>query len=215
MGSITALRVQKRNKRRVNVHLDGEYAFALTDIEATRLRVGQTLTEEEMAALQERDEAERAYERALNFLSYRPRSESEVRNNLRRKRVAAEAIESAVDRLLRAGLLDDREFARYWIDNRIQFRPRGARALRHELRAKGVPHPVITEALEGYDDEAAAMKAAQAGASRMARLEEEDFRRRLSAYLARRGFNYGVVKPLVQEMLERRASDRDEIESEV
>jgi regulatory protein len=215
MGSITALRVQKRNKKRVNVHLDGEYAFALTDIEAARLRVGQTLTEEEIGALQRGDQAERAYERALSFLSYRPRSESEVRSSLRRKRVDAETIDSVIDRLIRAGLLDDAEFARYWVDNRIQFRPRGARALRHELRAKGVPQAVIGEALESYDEEAAARKAARAGASRMAHLETDDFRRRLSSYLARRGFHYGVVKPLVQEMLERRPGLPDEIESEV
>ncbi len=212
--TITALRVQRRNKRRVNVHLDGDYSFALTDIEATRLRVGQELTAEEIATLQGHDEAERAYERALNFLSYRPRSESEVRNKLRRKRVAAEAIDSVVGRLLRAGLLDDQEFARYWVDNRTQFRPRGARALRHELRAKGVPSTVIAEVLEGFDEEEAARKAALAGARRMAHLEAEDFRTRLSAYLARRGFYYGVAKPLVQEMWEQKPDTQNENESE-
>jgi regulatory protein len=212
---ITALRAQKRNDRFVNVHLDGKYAFGLTAIEAAHLRVGQSLTEEEIAALRKRDETERAYEKALNLLSYRPRSESEMRRRLRRKRVEPEAIESTIDRLLRAGLLDDREFARYWVDNRFRFRPRGARALRHELQAKGVPSSVISEALEQYDDQAAARKAAQAGARRMARLEPGDFRRRLSAYLARRGFGYEVVKPLVQEMLEQRPSRSDELERKV
>jgi regulatory protein len=212
---VTALRVRKRNKKLVNVHLDGEQAFALTAIQAARLHVGQTLTAEEIAALRAGDEAERAYERALSLLSYRPRSESEVRGRLRRKQVEAEAIDSAVERLKRAGLLDDLEFARYWIENRLRFRPRGARALRHELRARGVPHPVISEALEGYDEQAAAEKAALDGARRLAHLDPQGFRRRLGAYLARRGFNYAIVKPLVQDMLEQQASREDEPEREV
>jgi regulatory protein len=75
-GTITALRFQKRNKNRVNVYLDGQFAFGLVAIEAARLRVGQTLSDNDVARLQMRDEVERAYERALNFLSYRPRSEA-------------------------------------------------------------------------------------------------------------------------------------------
>jgi len=133
-GTITALRFQKRNKYRVNVYIDGQFAFGLAAIEAARLRVGQTLSDDDVARLRMRDEVERAYERALNFLSYRPRSEAEVRRNLRKKNVEEEVVEEVTGRLTRAGLLNDQEFARYWVENRLQFNPRGARALRHELR---------------------------------------------------------------------------------
>jgi len=201
-GTITALRFQKRNKNRVNVYIDGQFAFGLAAIEAARLRTGQTLSDDDVARLQVQDKVERAYERALNFLSYRPRSEVEVRRRLRKKNVEAEIVEVVVERLTRAGLLNDREFARYWVENRLQFNPRGARALRHELREKGVPAPVITDTLVDLDEEFAAHKAAEAGARRLAHLEPPDFRRRLGAYLARRGFSYAVVKPLVEEMLE-------------
>lgn len=201
-GTITALRFQKRNKNRVNVYLDGQFAFGLVAIEAARLRVGQALSDNDVARLQMRDEVERAYERALNFLSYRPRSEAEVRRNLRKKDVEDEVVEVVVERLTRALVLDDREFARYWVENRLQFNPRGVRALRHELREKGVPAPIIADTLADCDEEAAARKAAEAGARRLARLEPRDFRRRLGAYLARRGFSYAVIGPLVEEMLE-------------
>jgi len=148
------------------------------------------------------DEVERAYERALNFLSYRPRSEAEVRRRLRKKGVEDEGVEVVVERLTRAGLLNDREFARYWVENRLQFNPRGARALRHELREKGVPASIIADTLADFDEETSARRAAEAGMRRLAHLEPRDFRRRLGAYLARRGFSYAVVKPLIEEMLE-------------
>jgi regulatory protein len=202
-GKITELRFQKRNKDRVNVYLDGQFAFGLAAIKAAHLKVGQELDDADIARLQKQDEIERVYERALNFLSYRPRSEAEVRRNLRGKDVENQVIESVVERLTQAGLLDDREFARYWVENRAQFKPRGARALRQELREKGIPDAVVTETLESFDEEDAARRVAQTGARRMARLEPRDFRRKLSAYMVRRGFSYAVIKPLVEEMLER------------
>ena len=201
-GTITALRFQKRNKNRVNVYLDGQFAFGLAAIEAARLRVGQTLGDDDVARLQKRDEVERAYERALNFLSYRPRSETEVCRNLRKKNVEDEVIEVVVERLTRAELLNDREFARYWMENRLQFNPRGARALRQELWEKGVSAPIIADALADFDEGIAARRVAEAGARRLAHLKPRDFCRRLRAYLARRGFSYAVIKPLVEEMLE-------------
>ncbi len=214
-GTITALRFQKRNKNRVNVYIDDQFAFGLAAIKAARLRVGQALGDDDIAQLQMQDRVERAYERALNFLSYRPRSEAEVRRNLRKKDVEDEVIEVVVERLTRAGLLDDREFARYWVENRLQFKPRGAHALRHELREKGIPIPVIADALADLDEEAAARKATEAGARRLAHLEPRDFRRRLAAYLARRGFSYAVIKPLIEEELEAiRCETLSDIESE-
>jgi regulatory protein len=200
-GTITALCFQKRNKDRVNVYLDGQFAFGLAAIEAARLEVGQTLGDADIARLQQQDEIERAYERALNFLSYRPRSEAEVRRSLHGKN-EEQVIDVVVERLARAGLLNDREFARYWVENRLQFKPRGARALRQELWEKGISDAIVDETLEGFDEEDAARVVAEDGARRMTRLEPGDFRRKLSAYMARRGFSYAVIEPLVEEMLE-------------
>ena len=201
-GTITALQFQKRNKDRVNVYIDGQFAFGLVAIEAVHLKVGQTLSDDDIARLQVQDEVGRAYERALNFLSYRPRSEAEVRRNLRKKGIEEAVIETVVDRLMRAGLLDDQEFARYWVENLLRFKPRGVRALRHELRAKGVSDPVIADALANLDEEAAARQVAETGARRLSHRDPRDFRRRLVAYMARRGFSYAVSEPLVEEMLE-------------
>lgn len=210
---ITALQVQKHNKDRVNVYLDGAFGFGLAAVEAVHLHVGQKLTADQIAELQMKDDVERAYERALNYLSYRPRSEAEVRRNLREKDVEDRAIDVVIDRLTRASLLDDREFARYWVDNRARFNPRGLRGLRYELRRKGVSDRVIDDALSDFDVKAAARRVADEGARRLTQEAPPDFRRKLQAYMARRGFAYAVIKPLVEEKLEARRADGD-MESE-
>ena len=116
--------------------------------------------------------------------------------------VEDEVVEAVIQRLTQTGLLNDREFAHYWVENRLQFNPRGARALHHELRAKGISESIITDTLKDLDEEAAAHRAAESGARRLVHREPRDFRRRLRAYLMRRGFSYAVIKPLVEEMWE-------------
>ncbi|MEJ2149379.1 MAG: RecX family transcriptional regulator [Chloroflexota bacterium] len=199
-GTITALAAQKQNKERVNVYLDGEFAFGLALIEALKLHKGQQLSDDDIARLKALDEIEVAHDRALNFLSYRPRSSEEVRRNLHQKEFAEQAIETVIERLTGAGLLDDAAFARYWVDNRERFEPRSRRALRYELRQKGVPDPAIQAALDALDEEDAAYRAASARLRRYARADEETFRKRLGDFLARRGFGYEIVRDVLDRL---------------
>lgn len=206
-GQITALKVQARNRQRVNVYLDGRFAFGLAAIEAARLQVGQFLSDEEIARLQERDQVERAVNQALALLSYRPRSRREVHRRLAEKGYGGKAVEEALARLSRVGLLDDGAFARYWVENRFQFNPRGVTALRQELRQQGLDDACIEEALEGYDEEAAAVRAAAAALRRLRHLDQPTLIQRLVGYLIRRGFPYAIIQPLVQQVLAGRAPE--------
>lgn len=205
-GQITALRIQRRNRNRVNVYLDGRFAFGLAAIEAARLRVGQVLSDEEIARLRQRDTAERAAEQALDLLSYRPRSEAEIRERLA-KRYDPETATEVLERLRRSGLVNDREFAQYWVQSRLQYNPRGAVALRQELYQKGVDESAIEEALAEYDEEEAAIRAAQTARRKLRGLPPDTFRRRLTDYLLRRGFPYGIVRAVVQQVLADSPSD--------
>jgi regulatory protein len=99
------------------------------------------------------------------------------------------------------------------VENRACFNPRGLRGLRHELQQKGISRSIIDGALATFDVEAAARKAAEAGARRLSQEDPAAFRRKLQAHMARRGFSYAVVKPLVEEMFEERRREED-IESE-
>lgn len=196
--TITALKQQKRSPGRVSVYLDGEYAFGLAKIVAAWLQVGQPLEAEKIRALQAEDEKEAAYQKALHFLSYRPRSEAEVKRNLRKRAGSEAIIEGVIARLRKNKLVDDEDFARRWVENRRAFRPRGAFALRAELRQKGLADEVIDRALEGLDEVSLASAAAEKKLRQFAKLEWQDFRRKLSAHLSRRGFSYEVIAEAVR-----------------
>lgn len=198
MATITAIKQQKRNPNRVSIYLDGEYAFPLAKIVAAWLKVGQELSPEKILGLKGQDEGEKAFQRALNFISYRPRSQAEVERNLRKHEVDEAVIAEVVERLTRGGLLNDEDFARRWVEDRGAFRPRGAYALRVELRRKGLADTNIEGALAGLDETALAMQAAERKLRQLAGLEWQQFRTKLSGHLARRGFGYETVMQTCQ-----------------
>lgn len=194
MPEVTALTVQRRRRSRINIFLDGEYAFSLQDTLAATLHLGQELDDEAIAALRQADGVEDAYDRVLNYLTYRPRSEWEVRQYLKKRELSDEAQTAVLARLTRAGLVNDREFAQFWVENRAAHRPRGRRALEAELRQKGIATKVVESAVSHVDEEASALAAGEARAQRLARLDRETFRQRLYGFLQRRGFSYDVCR---------------------
>ncbi len=201
-GIITALRFQKKDRDRVNVYLDGQFAFALPALVAARLRPGQALDEAEIAALQAVEAETAAYDRAVRFLGYRPRSVAEVRQHLLEHAVPAAVAEAAIQRLQQAGYLDDEGFARFWVDNRQQFRPRGERALRQELRRKGVDDAIIDAAIARVevDEEAAAYALARGRCQRWQSLDRRAFWQKGTAFLARRGYAYDVIETVLRRL---------------
>jgi regulatory protein len=201
MSKITAIEPQQKNPQQVNIYLDREFAFGLARITAGWLKVGQELSEEKIASLQAEDESEIAYQKALHFLSYRPRSSAEVRQNLAKRGTPEALVEETVNRLQRAGLINDQEFARAWVENRNTFRPRSKSALRMELRRKGLSDEIVQPVLdEQVDEEALAFEAARKYARRLIGLEWLEFRRKLCGFLARRGFSYTTLSPVVSKV---------------
>lgn len=199
-GTITQLVVQKHDKERVSVFLDGEYAFSLEIMAAARLRKGEHLSDAEIALLCGRDEQLRAWQAALRILGSRPRSRVEIERALRAKDFPDEAIDYAVARLEGERLIDDADFARFWSESRAQFRPRSSRALRYELRQKGVASEDMEEALGGVDDDAAAWAAVQPRRRTYASLPPDEARRKVHAFLARRGFTYETSRRVWQRL---------------
>jgi regulatory protein len=208
MARITAIEAQKKNPERVNIYLDDEFAFGLTRFVAGWLQVGQTLTQEKIAQLQAEEAREATFRRALHFLSYRPRSLAEIRQNLSKHNVQQALIEETLERLQQQGLANDEQFARAWVENRNTFRPRSRRALRMELRQKGLEDELIQAVLdENLDDEALAYQASLRKARKLNGLEWPDFRRKLSEFLARRGFSFSVITPIVRKVWDEKQMD--------
>lgn len=198
---ITALKVQKRNPNRVSVYLDDQFAFGLARIVAAWLHVGQMLSPEQIVKLQSQDTEEVAYQKALRYLSYRPRSEAEVRQKLVSTGYSEAVVESVVTRLRESHFIHDPQFAQMWVENRSTFRPRSHRVLKMELRQKGIHDETIDAALaEAVTDEELAYQAAARRAHKYAGLEWQDFREKLGGFLVRRGFAYGTIAPVVRQV---------------
>jgi regulatory protein len=214
MKKITAIEGQKRTPNRVNIHLDGEFAFGLARIVAAWLRVGQELSDEKIEQLIAEDARERAFQQAMLFLSYRARSEAEIRKNLRKHEIPEPVIEQTLERLRGDGLANDNQFAQAWVENRNTFRPRSRRMMAMELKQKGLDDEAIRSAVESVDDEASAYEAAQKRAARFRGLEWIDFRRKLSEFLARRGYSYSVIAPVVTRIWNERNADEHTFEEE-
>jgi regulatory protein len=200
MGKITAITRQKRNKERVNIFIDGTYAFSLAEITTAWLKTGQELTPEDIARLDAKDAVEKAKQSAYRYLSYRPRSTAEVRQNLLKKEYDEPVVEQVLARLNELNLLNDRDFARFWIEQRETFKPRSQRALRQELYQKGISREIIDEAISGVDETAAARKAAQKKAQNWNHLPRETFFSKMNGFLQRRGFNYAITKTVTEEL---------------
>ena len=197
-GTITALEIQKRNKERVNLYLDDEFALAITVIVATSLRKGQYLSDVEIEHLKQGDEQNKAYERAVRFLGFRPRSQHEVEIYLREKGYSTEISDDVVRCLVEQKYLDDKEFVRFWLDNRGQFKPRGERALRYELRQKGVANHLIEAALSEVDEDELAWAAVERKLDGWKNLPQLELKKKLTGFLGRRGFNYETINMINQ-----------------
>jgi len=214
MKKITAITVQKKSPNRVNIYLDGEFAFGLSRITAAWLKNGDELSDEKIANLLTEDSRERAYQQAMLFLSYRARSEKEIRQNLLKHEIPEEVIEDTLERLRKAGLANDNDFARAWVENRNTFRPRSKKALAIELRQKGLDDEAIQASLSDVDEEALAYETGLKRATRLKALERSEFRKKLSEFLVRRGFSYSVVAPVVSRIWNETHADTQHYEFE-
>jgi regulatory protein len=192
-GTITALQIQKRNKERVNVFIDGQYALAVTVLVAVTLKKGQYLSDAELEQFKDADELTKAYNQAIRFLGFRPRSQVEIERHLSDKDYGPEVIAPTVERLRQEQYMDDEAFSRFWLENRERFRPRGRQALRYELKQKGLDHEVIETTLADLDEDESAWAAVENKLSRWKNLEEQEFKQKVMGFLSRRGFNYEVA----------------------
>jgi regulatory protein len=147
---------------------------------------------------------------AARFLETRPRSVAEVRRRLVGAGYRAELVQGAIDRLLELGILDDEAFARSWVESRDRARPRGERAIREELRVKGIDRATIDAVLEerrGGDeaepDRDAAQRLIERNERSLARVADPRKRReRAYALLARNGFDPDVCREVAAKVAE-------------
>lgn len=205
--TVTRIEAQKKRSYRYSIYLDGEFAFGLDRevLYENPLHTGDELSQSEIDKLLHQEEIAQAKGKALSLISYRARSVEEISERLSQKRFSESVISGVIEALVRAGLLDDRQFANAYIHTRMAQKPMSKRLLKKELRRKGIKDEIIQEAVENeYGDASEAEVAAQLADRRRKNLpsDKKKAARRLSDYLRRRGFSWSVVRPIVDETVQ-------------
>ena len=194
---ITAITQQVKRPGRYSVYVDGQFAFGLGEAQllASRVVSGQEITEVELAELQGEAEFGKLFDKTLNLLSYRPRSEHELRDYLKRKKQPPALIEKILNKLSKLGYVDDEAFAKRWVEHRRSIKATSSLKLRAELKQKGVPAEYIDAALSEQKeaDDEAIKQLIEKKRSKYADTQK------LMAYLARQGFRYDDIKRALSE----------------
>jgi len=211
MPQITAVEPQKKKPDRFNVFVDGKFSFGL-DAETlvkSGLKIGQEISEKEIEKLVVENETNKLMEKALHFLSFRPRSERELRNRLRTKiskrlKISADRIiDDVLNRLKRLDYIDDIKFSQWWVEQRQTHSPRGARLIKSELYQKGIAQEIIDKVL--LEDEEGEVGRALKAAKKKLRsydLKSRESRQKMGQYLARRGFDWEVIKETLARLVD-------------
>jgi len=200
---VTAIKPQKR-KNRFNIYLDGRFAFGLDEETLLRekIKVGQDLSPERSDILVRAGVVGKLLDKALRFLSYRPRSEKEVRDHLWRKvqrekldygGESGELITKVIDRLRERGYVDDAAFASWWVEQRLRYNPRGKMLLRSELYAKGIERSLVEAELAHYSKEDEISWARRLVGKKGISSEK------LAGYLSRRGFSWDIIREVLTD----------------
>jgi len=200
---VTALEQQSR-RRGVKVYLDdgAPLVMSLEICLQFQLRVGDELSDARVAEIKDVQSQHAALQSAMRLLTYRPRSEAELRDRLAQQGVVAGVLEATIARMRELRLIDDEAFARDHVTRRDRTSPRGRRLVASELRAKGIERGIAAQSVATLVDDDAAYRAALRRAIPLAALTYTQFRRRLTDFLLRRGFDHEVTRAVVARIWE-------------
>jgi SOS response regulatory protein OraA/RecX len=182
-GRISAIRLETSGRvQRAAVYVDDRLAAYALPSEVRGLTAGEMVLQ------------------AIRFLGRRDRSVQEVRQHLQAKGWDEPARERAVNRLRHERLLEDKGFAQKWIDYRIRTAPRSRRMMIRELEQKGVARETIHEVLAAVDESALALACAQKKIRQWQRYAADERRQRITVFLQRKGFPYGLCRETARKM---------------
>lgn len=207
MPLITQITEQKRRPNRRNIFLDGAFAFGcnINVVARFRLREKMTLTDAQIQAIQFGEVKQECFDRAMDYLSRRLHSRAELEKKLSKREYGAEVITAVLEDLARLEYIDDSRFAKTKALSAAQHKHHGKRRAIVELLKAGVGRETarraVEEVYEPHDSLAVARQLAQKKAASLRRLDPLVARRRLAGMLARRGFEYDVVRPVIDEVL--------------
>ncbi len=196
---ITAIKQQVKRVDRYSIYADEKYLFSFSEGEllASGIRIGQVLDESRLAELKDKAVIDKAYDRTINLVSRRPRSEWELQDYLKRKDYEPQVRDVVIEKLRGRGYVNDEDFAKRWVENRRLLKPMSARRLSQELRQKRISDDIIQRTLEADEtDEVDVLKELVERKRKQTKYKEDV---RLMQYLARQGFSYELIKQAMSQ----------------
>ena len=209
---ISDIKQAVKNQNRANVFVDGKYSFSLdiSQVVDFKLKIGQKITEEQLLEYKKASELGKLYQRTLEWVLIRPRSERETRDYLRKKLKSSfsegssqgacpsltsseesfKLLNDIISRLQSRGYLDDTKFAEYYVENRFVKKGISQKRLRMELIKKGITKDTIDTVIDSRNDEEEILKII---AKKRSKYDDD----KLIQYLCRQGFSYQLAQSLV------------------
>ena len=217
---ITKIERQQRHPHRVNVYVDGEFAFGIHEEVLIKLglRKGDGLQPQAIKEIESAEEFNLAKEKALRLVSYRLRSEKELRSRLEEKEFHPTIIDRTIEHLRTIGILDDNKFAFAFVNNLLMRKPAGKTLLQRELRSRGIPSEtiqhVLQEKLGDQEEQDLALEAVRKLLKRYqsssGQTDEKKQRQRIANFLARRGFGWSTINFVLKTLVQHQVTTSDE-----
>ncbi|MBN2008677.1 RecX family transcriptional regulator [candidate division KSB1 bacterium] len=205
-GIITRLEVQQKRKNRCSVYIDDEFAFgiAIDLVVQFGLKKGTSLSATDIKTILLEESKRNAKDRAIRFLSFRDRSEKEIRDKLKTLKIDAAVIDWVMDELKRLKLVDDGRFATAFAKGKMASKPMGEYLLRREMSAKGLSDKYIETAIEQINQEhdpyKLAMQLAEKQLKKQGHVDAVKAKKRVSDFLLRRGFNWDIIHDVLDKL---------------
>jgi len=209
MTVITKIEVQQKNKHRFNIYTEKngkeEYLFSVSEdvLVKFQLKKGLELDELLLAELIFNEEIQQAYNRALQYLSFRMRSEKETVQYLKEKGIEEEIIQEVLSRLRSRNYVNDRQYAEAYVKTAVHTTDKGPNIIRLELSEKGIPSKWIDYYLEGFTEEVQlekAMKLAGKFKKKRKSSSNRQLQQELQAMLLRKGYSSDIARKAIGEM---------------
>jgi len=203
MAKITAITQQKRSAR-VNVFINDQFAFGLSKktLVDFDLYNGKFLNEKEISQILEKDQLTKAIEKSFRLLGIRPRSQKEIEKKLKKKEFAPEIIKKTITRIKELGYLDDKKFAKAWLESRKLSR-KGKYIVQRELKEKGVAEETIKKTISRYtpnQEFEIALELAEKKIKTYKNLDKFKKRQKLAALLTSRGFGWETIIKILEKI---------------
>ncbi|MBI2085776.1 RecX family transcriptional regulator [Candidatus Daviesbacteria bacterium] len=208
MSKITSVEPQKKNPRRFNVFLDGEFAFGADEdlVVNRRLVVGKVITPEDLEKILFEAEVGKLMERMYRWFGIRQHSEKEVRDYFRVRRkeeISQLVVDALVENLKKKGMVHDLEFAKAWVEARRKSKQKGIRAIKAELFQKGIDKEIIEEVTrvesQEFNEEELAKQALEKKMRFWKNLDPLEFKKKAFEFLMRKGFEYEIIKQVIDK----------------